>query len=369
MATSAASKAVTGTSRRAARTSEPGTVRARHQPRVEDHPRAADRTAAPSRPEGRRGNAPVGSDVRPASGAGAIRWLPRRWPRGRAKSGGTAAPSAPTPRRRGVSVHRHVEEHMAGYRDTLNLPRTEFPMKADLLKREPERLAWWKERDLYRRLRAARAGAPGLAPARRPAVFQRPPPHGHGGQQDLEGRRGAPGLADGLGRALRARLGQPRHAHRDPRGQRVPREEAPARPHRPAPPLPRVRRRVGGRAARRVRAAGRVGRVGDALSDDGHRLRGGDPRIPSPRWRSAASSSAACAPSTGARPTARRWPRPRSSTRTTPRPRSTCPSRCARIRAARWRAGPAWPPWPGPRRPGPCPRTSASWWTPTPITP
>lgn len=49
---------------------------------------------------------------------------------------------------------------MAGYRDTLNLPRTEFPMKADLLKREPERLAWWKERDLYRELRAARAGAP-----------------------------------------------------------------------------------------------------------------------------------------------------------------------------------------------------------------
>jgi isoleucyl-tRNA synthetase len=49
---------------------------------------------------------------------------------------------------------------MAGYRDTLNLPRTEFPMKADLLQREPERLAWWKERDLYRKLRAARAGRP-----------------------------------------------------------------------------------------------------------------------------------------------------------------------------------------------------------------
>ncbi len=49
---------------------------------------------------------------------------------------------------------------MAGYRDTLNLPRTDFPMKADLLKREPERLAWWKERDLYRKLRAARAGRP-----------------------------------------------------------------------------------------------------------------------------------------------------------------------------------------------------------------
>ncbi len=49
---------------------------------------------------------------------------------------------------------------MAGYRDTLNLPRTEFPMKAGLLEREPERLAWWKERGLYRRLREARAGRP-----------------------------------------------------------------------------------------------------------------------------------------------------------------------------------------------------------------
>jgi isoleucyl-tRNA synthetase len=49
---------------------------------------------------------------------------------------------------------------MAGYRDTLNLPRTEFPMKADLTTREPARLAWWHEHGLYARLREARAGAP-----------------------------------------------------------------------------------------------------------------------------------------------------------------------------------------------------------------
>src|SRR5213594_530199 len=49
---------------------------------------------------------------------------------------------------------------MAGYRDTLNLPKTDFPMKADLVKREPERLRWWRERDLYRKLRAARRGRP-----------------------------------------------------------------------------------------------------------------------------------------------------------------------------------------------------------------
>ena len=31
-------------------------------------------------------------------------------------------------------------------------------MKADLVKREPERLRWWRERGLYRKLRAARSG-------------------------------------------------------------------------------------------------------------------------------------------------------------------------------------------------------------------
>ena len=49
---------------------------------------------------------------------------------------------------------------MAGYRDTLNLPRTEFPMKADLPRREPDRLNWWREHDAYRRLRELRAGRP-----------------------------------------------------------------------------------------------------------------------------------------------------------------------------------------------------------------
>jgi isoleucyl-tRNA synthetase len=51
---------------------------------------------------------------------------------------------------------------MAGYRDTLNLPITSFPMKGDLPRREPERLAWWAERGVYEKLRAARRGRPVL---------------------------------------------------------------------------------------------------------------------------------------------------------------------------------------------------------------
>jgi isoleucyl-tRNA synthetase len=46
------------------------------------------------------------------------------------------------------------------YKDTLHLPKTEFPMKADLVKREPERLKRWEAEGLYRKIQDARAGAP-----------------------------------------------------------------------------------------------------------------------------------------------------------------------------------------------------------------
>ncbi len=45
-------------------------------------------------------------------------------------------------------------------KDTLNLPRTEFPMKANLPANEPARLAAWEAMDLYGQIRAARAGSP-----------------------------------------------------------------------------------------------------------------------------------------------------------------------------------------------------------------
>ncbi len=38
------------------------------------------------------------------------------------------------------------------YKDTLNLPRTEFPMKANLTRREPELIRLWQERDIYFRV-------------------------------------------------------------------------------------------------------------------------------------------------------------------------------------------------------------------------
>ena len=43
---------------------------------------------------------------------------------------------------------------------TVNLPRTDFPMKANLPQNEPKLLARWEQEDIYGRIRKSRAGAP-----------------------------------------------------------------------------------------------------------------------------------------------------------------------------------------------------------------
>jgi len=59
------------------------------------------------------------------------------------------------------------------YRDTLNLPRTSFPMKADLPAREPARVVWWEERRTYER-RLERNGT------REPWILHDGPPYANG---------------------------------------------------------------------------------------------------------------------------------------------------------------------------------------------
>ncbi len=49
---------------------------------------------------------------------------------------------------------------MADWKDTCNLPRTTFSMKANLQTTEPECVARWDEMDLYGKIREARRGAP-----------------------------------------------------------------------------------------------------------------------------------------------------------------------------------------------------------------
>ncbi len=49
---------------------------------------------------------------------------------------------------------------MTDYKDTLNLPKTDFAMKADLPKREPQMLSHWQTIDLYNLIRQKMAGKP-----------------------------------------------------------------------------------------------------------------------------------------------------------------------------------------------------------------
>jgi isoleucyl-tRNA synthetase len=47
-----------------------------------------------------------------------------------------------------------------GYRDTLNLPKTSFSMKANLVQREPQLRKEWAKKNIYGKIRKTRCGAP-----------------------------------------------------------------------------------------------------------------------------------------------------------------------------------------------------------------
>jgi len=63
---------------------------------------------------------------------------------------------------------------MTDYRDTLNLPKTSFPQRAQLPKREPEILSFWTELGVYQKMRQVRRGAPRF-------VLHDGPPYANGG--------------------------------------------------------------------------------------------------------------------------------------------------------------------------------------------
>jgi isoleucyl-tRNA synthetase len=53
-----------------------------------------------------------------------------------------------------------MQQDTVDLKKTVNLPRTDFPMKANLPQNEPKILARWEETRLYDRIREARAGRP-----------------------------------------------------------------------------------------------------------------------------------------------------------------------------------------------------------------
>ncbi|HZC03738.1 MAG TPA: class I tRNA ligase family protein, partial [Gammaproteobacteria bacterium] len=49
---------------------------------------------------------------------------------------------------------------MMDYKATLNLPKTDFPMRANLAERELKMLKRWQDLAIYQQIRAARKGCP-----------------------------------------------------------------------------------------------------------------------------------------------------------------------------------------------------------------
>ncbi|QAX30549.1 isoleucine--tRNA ligase [Leisingera sp. NJS204] len=66
------------------------------------------------------------------------------------------------------------------YKDTLNLPKTDFPMRAGLPKREPSWLERWAQIGVYDRLRDKAAAAKGSDAERQPFTLHDGPPYANG---------------------------------------------------------------------------------------------------------------------------------------------------------------------------------------------
>ena len=59
-----------------------------------------------------------------------------------------------------MEVLFYLEVLILDYSKTLNLPQTEFPMRANLPEREPELLEYWQYQQMYERKNKADAGKP-----------------------------------------------------------------------------------------------------------------------------------------------------------------------------------------------------------------
>ena len=59
------------------------------------------------------------------------------------------------------------------YKQTLNLPQTDFPMKANLAQREPEMLKNWEDMGIYQKIRKSAKG-------KKPYILHDGPPYANG---------------------------------------------------------------------------------------------------------------------------------------------------------------------------------------------
>ena len=158
------------------------------------------------------------------------------------------------------------------YKETLNLPKTDFPMKANLATREPEMLKVWEETRLYEQIQKARADAPTVCSARWPALRQRRCAHGHRAQQDSQGSGCEIQNHGRISRAVCAGMGLSRLADRIQGGEGIAR----AFTARSAQEIGSVCAQVHRHPARAIQTARRPRRLGTSVSDDGSRVRSGN---------------------------------------------------------------------------------------------
>ena len=167
--------------------------------------------------------------------------------------------------RKGLSTHE------MDLKNTLNLPKTEFPMKAKLPEREPQQLAAWEEMHLYHRILDSRAGAPLF-------VLHDGPPYPTG---EIH-------LGTGLNKVLKDMIVKSKtmagfrspyipgwDCHGLPIETKVEKElggkDDESDRRGVSPHVPRIRQPVRGSPQARFQAPGRVRPMGQAISDDGSR--------------------------------------------------------------------------------------------------
>ena len=206
------------------------------------------------------------------------------------------------------------------YKNTLNLPATEFPMKANLAQKEPEILDQWEAGALCKLVEAGKGQAE-IYPARRPPLRQRPYPYRPRPEQDPQGHHPQEQAHEGFQRPLCAGMGLPRPPHRAPGGKEPGSEKARDGQARDAQEVPRIRGQIRRDPEGGVQAPRRAGGLGQPLPDHELQLRGPPPGN-WPRSPRTAASTRARSRSTGAPPAAPPWPRPRWSTPTTRPPPS-----------------------------------------------
>ena len=112
-------------------------------------------------------------------------------------------------------------------KSTINLPKTDFPMKANLPQNEPKALARWQQMGIYERIREARQGAPSYILHDGPPYANGPIHLGHALNKCLKDFIVKSKTMAGFRLALRPGMGLSRPAHRNQSGSAAGRQKTP----------------------------------------------------------------------------------------------------------------------------------------------